>query len=580
MTGDGKAFGTSRSEEPGENLAMQFDIRARMQVVTVLALLGLAAVVGLAAHGLHGAVTDARALKTRDLVTAAHGVLAHFESEERAGRMSRQGAQSAAAAALKAMRYAGQEYFFVIDMTPRMVMHPTRPELDGSDLAGRTDPTGKPLFRDMVATVRAAGEGFVPYQWPKPGAEQPADKISYVKGFAPWGWVIGSGVYADDTAAQMRPTMLALLAGLLGTGGLVGGVAFLIGRGISRPALALAEVMGALAAGDLSKDVPATRRGDEIGRMMDATRVFKDGLVRARALEAETASAKAAAEAGRREALRGMADGFDRAVGGIVGSVTSAATELQATAEAMAGMAADTAARSTAVAAAAEQTSANVGTVAAAAEELGASVGEIGRQVDGSAALARLADEEAVRTAAFVRQLAEATDRIGAVADLIAGIAGQTNLLALNATIEAARAGEAGRGFAVVAAEVKALAGQTERATAEIGGEIARIQDATAQAVIAIEGIGTRVHELNGVSASIAAAVEQQGAATREIVRNVAQAAAGTGEVTGNISGVAHAAENTGTAAGRVLGSASDLTRQSERLRAEVARFLETVRAA
>jgi methyl-accepting chemotaxis protein len=210
-----------------------------------------------------------------------------------------------------------------------------------------------------------------------------------------------------------------------------------------------------------------------------------------------------------------------------------------------------------------------VGTVAAAAEELGSSVEEIGRQVNGSVELTRLVDAEVDRAAVLVRKLEEATARIGSVAGLIAGIAGQTNLLALNATIEAARAGEAGKGFSVVAAEVKALAEQTGRATAEIGGEIARIQDATTQAATAIGGIEGHVRELGSVAASIAAAVEEQGAATREIVRSVAQAALGTGEVTGNIAGVARASEQTGAAAGEVLASAS-----------EVARFLETVRAA
>jgi len=559
---------------------MKLKIAAKIQSITIVALIGFAALVGLAAHGLYSAVTDARALKTRDLVEAAHGILAHFEAEERAGRMDRRGAQAAAAAAVKGMRYAGQEYFFITDLAPRMVMHPTKPELDGSDLSAKADPNGKLLFREMVQIVKAGGEGFVPYQWPKPGADHPIDKISYVKGFAPWGWIIGSGVYADDTATQMRPTMLSLLAGLLVTAVLVGTIAFLIGRGIARPALALANVMDALAAGDLTKQVPDTRRTDEIGRMIEATRVFKDGLVRARALETEAVEAKVAAEAERKATLLSMADGFERSVGSIVAGVTSAAAELQATAQSMAGIAAETASQSTTVAAAAEQTSTNIGTVAAAAEELGSSVEEIARQVNGSADLARAADAEAFRTTALVHELQAASVRIGEVTGLITNIAGQTNLLALNATIEAARAGAAGKGFVVVAAEVKALAEQTTRATQEIGGEVTRIQAMTLQSVAAIDGISERIREMNAVASTIAAAVEEQGAATQEIVRNVSQAATGSGEVSANVTGVAQASELTGAAAVQVLASASELSQQSEHLGTQVARFLATVRAA
>ncbi|MBP33023.1 cache domain-containing protein [Methylobacterium sp.] len=559
---------------------MKLSIATKIQGLTVIALLGIAAVVGLAAHGLYGAVTEARALKTRDLVEAVHGVLAHYEAEERAGRLDRGAAQAAALTMIRDLRYAGKEYFWINDLQPRMIMHPTKPDLDGKDLSAMRDPNGKALFREMVEVVTANGAGFVPYQWPKPGAEQPIDKISYVKGFAPWGWVIGSGVYADDTATQIRPTMINLVIGLLVTAGLVGTLAFLIGRGIARPTLALADVMDALAAGDLTRQVPTGRRTDEIGRMIEATRVFKDGLVRARALEEEAAAAKIAAEQERKAALRGLADEFERAVGGIVTTVTSAATELEATAQSMAGTAAETAGQSTTVAAAAEQTSANVGTVAAAAEELGSSVDEIARQVHGSAELARAADADAKHAADLVQELEVASARIGECAGLITHIAGQTNLLALNAAIEAARAGAAGKGFAVVAAEVKGLAGQTKRATDEIGGEIARIQAATARTVAAISGIVGRIHEMNTVTASIAAAIEEQGAATQEIVRTVGQAATGTVEITRNIAGVAEASDHTGAAATQVLASASELSRQSEHLGSAVSRFLDTVRAA
>ncbi|MDP4021210.1 methyl-accepting chemotaxis protein [Methylobacterium sp. NEAU 140] len=357
-------------------------------------------------------------------------------------------------------------------------------------------------------------------------------------------------------------------------------LALLIVRSIGQGIRSVVTPMTALAGGDLSVAIPHQGERTEIGTIADAVQVFKGGLLRMRDLEAETAQARLAAEEQRRAGMRQMADGFEAAVGGIVATVTAAATELQATAGAMSGTASDAAARSGAVAAAAGEAAANVGTVAAAAEQLGSSVAEIGRQVDGSADLARAAVADTDRSAALVQELSGAVARIGDVVGLISGIAGQTNLLALNATIEAARAGEAGRGFAVVAGEVKELAGQTARATDEIAGQIGRIQASTAQAVAAIDGIGRRIRDLDAVSTSIAAAVEQQGAATQEIARNVAQAAAGTGAVTGNIAGVARASQEAGAAASEVLASASELSRQAAYLSTEVDRFISGVRAA
>ncbi|WP_267427339.1 methyl-accepting chemotaxis protein [Methylobacterium sp. GC_Met_2] len=349
---------------------------------------------------------------------------------------------------------------------------------------------------------------------------------------------------------------------------------------VSRPIQSMTGKMAELASGNATIEVPFLQRGDEIGLMAAAVQVFKGNLIRTRALEAETAQARLAAEEQRKAGMRQMADGFEQAVGGIIGMVSSSATELQATAQQMTSTASETANRSTTVAAAAEEAASNVNTVAAAAEELGSSVLEIGRQVAGSAELAQRAVHEADQTGALVQELSAAVSRIGDVVGLISNIAGQTNLLALNATIEAARAGASGKGFAVVASEVKALAEQTAKATNEISAQIAQIQSSTGQAVTSIGGITGRIREINGVATSIAAAVEEQGAATQEIVRNVSQAAQGTGEVTHNIANVAGAAEETGAAASQVLGAASELSRQSEHLTAEVGRFLATVRAA
>ncbi|XYD12107.1 methyl-accepting chemotaxis protein (plasmid) [Methylobacterium sp. NMS12] len=383
---------------------------------------------------------------------------------------------------------------------------------------------------------------------------------------------------SETTAGWSR---LALLAALVLAALSIAYGVYTIVLQVTRPLGSLVGVLQRMARGEVDAEIREAGRGDEIGAVGQAVEGIKAMVARKAAEEAEVKRrADAAAAAERRRTMVELADGFERAVGGIVGMVSSSATELQATAQQMTATAQETAAQSTGVAAAAEEASTNVNTVAAAAEELGSSVQEIGRQVTGSAHLAQAAVGEADQTAHLVQALSQNAARIGDMVGMISGIAGQTNLLALNATIEAARAGAAGRGFAVVASEVKALAEQTAKATEEIARQIGEVQGVTAQAVTAIGGITGRIREIDTVATSIAAAVEQQGTATQEIVRNVAQASAGTSAVTGNIAGVAQASEETGAAASQVLSAASELSRQSEHLGAEVSRFLATVRAA
>lgn len=349
---------------------------------------------------------------------------------------------------------------------------------------------------------------------------------------------------------------------------------------VVNPITEMTNAMQRLAGGDKTIEIIGTDRSDEVGSMAKAVQVFKDNAIAMERVQAEQEELKRQAEIEKKRALAQLANEFESSVAGVVQFVSSSSMEMQNTAQSMSATAEETSRQSLAVASAAEQASANVQTVATAAEELSSSIIEISRQVSQASSIASKAVEHGRQTDETVSGLAEAAQTIGDVIDLIQNIAAQTNLLALNATIEAARAGEAGKGFAIVASEVKSLANQTAKATEDIRTQIMAIQEKTNTAVDAIRSICQTVEEVNGISASIASAVEEQGAATQEIARNVQQAATGTTQVSENIGGVTLAAKDTGVAATQVLGSASELTRQSETLKAEVGKFLETVRAA
>ncbi len=361
---------------------------------------------------------------------------------------------------------------------------------------------------------------------------------------------------------------------------LVGSVSFFIGRSISTALVAMVQAMTGLAAGNTSVAIPGLGRKDEIGEMAGAVEVFSRNMAEAERLRAERSEAEARQRVQRQADMHRLADSFEGAVGEIIEIVSSAATELEASSNTLTQSAERANALATAVAAASEEAAANVQSVSAASEEMTSSVSEISRQVQESARVADVAVEQAQRTNARVAELSKAAGRIGDVVELINTIAAQTNLLALNATIEAARAGEAGKGFAVVASEVKALAEQTAKATGEIGQHISAIQTATEDSVGAIKEIGNTIGRMSEISSTIASAVEEQGAATQEISRNIEHAAQGTSQVSANIADVQRGAGETGAASSQVHSAAQSLSRESNRLKTEVARFLGSVRAA
>ncbi|WP_269220162.1 methyl-accepting chemotaxis protein [Brevundimonas vesicularis] len=543
-------------------------IGGRINLLTLVTIAGLLIVTGLGLFQVNKVMRDDIADRTKKAVEIAYSVVAHYQAEEQAGRLTREQAQDAAKVAVGAMRYGQDDYFWINDMHPTMVMHPMKPALNGTDLSAKTDADGVLMFKEFVSVVQKDGEGFVDYQWDKPGQEEPAPKISYVKGFAPWGWVIGSGVYTDQIAAAVGKAALTLGGLALLVACAAGAAGWFIGRSVSMPVVALGRRMRGLADGDRGSDIPGVARGDEIGQMAAALAIFRDAAIEKDRLEAEAVSQRSLSEQERAEreadkareaaedaqaiaalgqGLSAMSNGdlthridieFNPKLAQLKTDFNAAISQLQQAVSVVVGNVSGIRSGAGEISQAADDLSRRTEQQAASLEETAAALDEITATVNKTASGARQASDvvraakgDAETSGVIVRDAVQAmqaiegsSSEINQIIGVIDEIAFQTNLLALNAGVEAARAGEAGRGFAVVASEVRALAQRSAEAAKEIktlisasAGQVGAGVKLVGETGEALQRIVDRVAEIDSLVTEIAASAQEQAVGLAEV---------------------------------------------------------------
>lgn len=567
-------------------------IGGRLTLVSLAALGGLILVLGFSLFRLDSVMRDDIADRTRKTVETARGVMVYYQQLESAGKLSRADAQGAALGAIKALRYGSNDYFWVNDMQPRVIMHPFKPELNGTDVGELADPDGVHLYRKMVDVVRAHGEGFVSYRWPKPNHSEAQPKISYVKGFAPWGWIIGSGVYVDDVRDAVMAAAIAQGLIVFAIILVVGGLNWAISRSIARPIVALTARMRALAAGDTAAGIPGIERGDELGEMAVALGVFRDAAI----AKAEVEAAKAEADAEQAfvvetlsDRLARVSDGdltaeievafpasyvalrgnYNGAIGGLrelITSLSQSAETIRTGSGEIAHASDDLARRTEANAASLEQTSAALTQMEGRLRSTAASAGRTAAQASEAMATVDTGRAIADEAVAAMGRVADSAKGIDSVIEGLDKIAFQTRVLAMNAAVEAGRAGEAGRGFAVVADLVSALAMRSEEEAKRAGEQLTTTQADIVTAVGAVQRVDNALADITGGVEQVHQLVETMAEDNRAQSDTI-------GQITAAVGSMDQATQQNAAMVEQTSAAARNLANEVEGLSSRAARF-------